>query len=103
MRSLPCRRGVAAFIDRRIDGSVKASIARANEFIVLTISVSDISKRTGAAQRFYQRHSELGALVLENTNLSPFAADIEALLGLPVFDTVWLINWFHSGLPPRRF
>lgn len=55
------------------------------------------------AQRFHQRHPELGALVLECTNLSPFAADIEALLGLPVFDTVSLINWFHSGLRPRQF
>lgn len=55
------------------------------------------------AQRFHRRHPELGALVLECTNLSPFAADIEAQLGLPVFDTVSLINWFHSGLRPRRF
>ena len=55
------------------------------------------------AQRFHQRHPELGALVLECTNLSPFAADIEALLGLPVFDTVSLLSWFHSGLRPRRF
>lgn len=55
------------------------------------------------AQRFHQRHPELGALVLECTNLSPFAADIQALLGLPVFDTVSLLNWFHSSLRPRRF
>lgn len=55
------------------------------------------------AQRFHQRHPELGALVLECTNLAPFAADIHALLGLPVFDTVSLLNWFHSGLRPRCF
>lgn len=55
------------------------------------------------AQRFYQQHPDLGALVLECTNLSPFAADIHAQLGLPVFDTVSLINWFHAGLRPRQF
>ncbi|MBS1230121.1 MAG: hypothetical protein H6R17_3398 [Proteobacteria bacterium] len=55
------------------------------------------------AKRFHQQYPDLGALVLECTNLSPFAADIHELLGLPVFDTVSLLNWFHGGLRPRRF
>jgi hypothetical protein len=41
--ALPCRRGIAAVIDRLIVGSVEASGACANEFILLNISISCIS------------------------------------------------------------
>jgi hypothetical protein len=52
---------------------------------------------------FHERHPEIGALLLECTNLAPFSADIHEALGLPVFDAVSLVNWFHAGLRPRRF
>jgi hypothetical protein len=52
---------------------------------------------------FRKRHPDIGALLLECTNLAPFSADINEALGLPVFDVVSLVNWFHAGLKPRRF
>jgi Asp/Glu/hydantoin racemase len=45
----------------------------------------------------------IGAIVLECTNLPPYAAAIEAAFGVPVYDIVSMITWFHSGLRPRRF
>lgn len=56
-----------------------------------------------AAIAMKETHPELGALVLECTNMSPYAADIAAAVGLPVFSIVSLISWFQSGLQPRRF
>jgi hypothetical protein len=52
---------------------------------------------------FRKRRPDIGALLLECTNLAPFSADINEALGLPVFDAVSLVNWFHAGLKPRRF
>jgi len=49
------------------------------------------------------KHPEVGAIVSECTNLTPFAADIASSTGLPVFDMVTLMNWFQQGICPRRF
>lgn len=56
-----------------------------------------------AATDFREKHPDIGALLLECTNLAPFSADLSATFGLPVFDVVSLVNWFHAGLRPRRF
>lgn len=54
------------------------------------------------ARDFYEKNPDLGAIVLECTNLAPFAPDISDALGLPVFDCVTLVNWFQGGLKPKR-
>jgi Asp/Glu/hydantoin racemase len=57
------------------------------------------------AQRLCAEHPEVGALVLECTNMPPFRADLQAATGLPVFDIVHLVQLVHTavghGLPPR--
>ena len=57
----------------------------------------------GAAAGLTARHPAIGALVLECTNMSPYSADVAAATGLPVYDFVTFLSWFHSGLRPRRF
>lgn len=56
-----------------------------------------------AAQALQQAHPELGALVLECTNMCPYAPDITAATGLPCFSMLSLVTWFQSGLSPRRY
>lgn len=56
-----------------------------------------------AAVQMQADHPTLGALVLECTNMGPYAADIAAATGLPVFSILSFISWFQSGLMPRRF
>ncbi|WPB87554.1 aspartate/glutamate racemase family protein [Sediminicoccus rosea] len=56
-----------------------------------------------AAARLTARHPEVGAIVLECTNMPPYAADVAEATGLPVHDIYSMINWFHAGLRPRRF
>ncbi len=46
---------------------------------------------------------DLGAVVLECTNMPPYAADVQAALGLPVYDIYSMITWFQAGLRPRVF
>jgi hypothetical protein len=57
------------------------------------------------AQRLCAEHPEVGAIVLECTNMPPFRADLQAATGLPVFDIVHLVQMVHTalghGLPPR--
>ena len=56
-----------------------------------------------AAARLTARHPEVGAIVLECTNMPPYAADVAEATGLPVHDIYAMICWFQAGLRPRRF
>jgi Asp/Glu/hydantoin racemase len=56
-----------------------------------------------AGQRLVDEHPEVAALLLECTNMAPYAAALRDQLGLPVFDIVSFMGWFHSSLAPRRF
>ena len=55
------------------------------------------------ARRLVTEHPQVGALVLECTNMCPYSADVAEAVGLPVYDFVSLVTWFRSGLTPRRF
>ena len=58
------------------------------------------------ARRMLEAHPEIGAIVLECTNMPPYRADVQAATGLPVFDITSLVRMVHEalqhGLPPRR-
>jgi len=56
-----------------------------------------------AARALCAEHPDIGALVLECTNMVPYAADVADVLGLPVFDFYSFVTWFQAGLSPRRF
>ncbi len=43
----------------------------------------------------------VGAVVLECTNMTPYAQAIRAATGRPVFTMAGFATWFHSGLSPR--
>ena len=65
----------------------------------------DLARRDNveAARELVSGHPAIGALVLECTNMTPFAADIGQAVGLPVFSMVSLVNWFQSSLQPRVY
>ena len=56
-----------------------------------------------AGQDLVRRHPEVGAVVLECTNMPPYAADLRALIGRPVYDIYSMVSWFHAGLRPRSW
>ena len=57
------------------------------------------------ARRLVAEHPDVGAIVLECTNMPPYAADVRRETGRPVFDIVSLVTMLHgalaAGLPPR--
>lgn len=56
-----------------------------------------------AGRRLKRQCPRLGAVVLECTNMSPFAGALRRELDAPVFGIYSFVLWFHAGLCPRRF
>ena len=56
-----------------------------------------------AASALLAAHDDIGAIVLECTNMPPYAAAVAKATGLPVFDIVTLVHWLHGALQPQRF
>jgi Asp/Glu/hydantoin racemase len=50
------------------------------------------------ARRLAAEHPDLGAIVLECTNMPPYTADIQRATGLPVFDIASLVAMVHGAL-----
>ncbi|MCW1956291.1 MAG: aspartate/glutamate racemase family protein [Roseobacter sp.] len=68
----------------------------------LDTAAAQVEIRT-AAQELCQRHPDIGALVLECTNMPPYAAAVAKATGLPVYSIYSFVSWFQSGLRPRIF
>ena len=56
-----------------------------------------------AADTLVRNHPEVGAIVLECTNMMPYAAALRRRTGRCVYDMYSFATWFHYGLEPRRF
>jgi len=54
-----------------------------------------------AGRALAEANPDLGAILLECTNMVPYAADINRATGLPVFSIYSFITWFQSALRPR--
>lgn len=50
-----------------------------------------------------ENHPDVGAIILECTNMAPYAAAIRQVTGLPVYSIYSFIQWFQAGLLPRQF
>lgn len=56
-----------------------------------------------AARDLLKTNPDLGGIVLECTNMCPYAPDIRADTGLPVWSMLSFVEWFQSGLQPRSY
>jgi Asp/Glu/hydantoin racemase len=56
-----------------------------------------------AGRTLMARHPDIGAIVLECTNMPPYAHALREALGVPVFDIYSLITWLHAGIRPCDF
>jgi len=57
----------------------------------------------GAARQLVEREPAVGAILLECSDMPPFAAAVHAAVGLPVFDFITMITWIHRALVPRPY
>jgi Asp/Glu/hydantoin racemase len=56
-----------------------------------------------AGAALVERHPDVGAILLECTNMLPYARALNEYLRLPVYDIYSFMIWFHAGLSPRDF
>lgn len=56
-----------------------------------------------AAARDLVQEGDIGAIILECSDMPPYAADVQAATGLPVFDFVTLIRWLASAVSQRPY
>jgi hypothetical protein len=56
-----------------------------------------------AGRQLLETHPDIGAIVLECTNMPPYAHALQTALGIPIYDIYSLITWLHAGLRPRNF
>jgi hypothetical protein len=77
----------------------RAILADAADFDVEAARADNVE----AARALQAAHPDLGALVLECTNMPPYAADIRSATGLPVYTIRSLLAWFQAGLAPPSY
>jgi hypothetical protein len=61
------------------------------------------AEMTEAARDLVQRHPDIGAIVMECSNMPPYAHLVHQVTGKPVFDFVTMINHLRAALSPRPF
>ncbi len=57
----------------------------------------------GVVRRLSARHPEIGAVLLECSDLPPYRKAVHEACSLPVFDYTTMINYVHATLTPREY
>lgn len=55
------------------------------------------------AKKLISERIDIGAILLECSDLPPYASDIQRVTGLPVFDFITLINWVKQAVVQKRY
>lgn len=55
------------------------------------------------AKAVVAEHPETGAILLECSDLPPYACEIQRATGLPVFDFISMINWVEHAVVQKRY
>jgi hypothetical protein len=58
---------------------------------------------TGLAVKLTSDNPQIGALLLECSDMPPFSWAVQNATGLPVFDFITMINWIHSAVVQRPY
>jgi len=93
-------RAVGARTDTPIEGLALDSLLRATLLDDrIELDVDEAARATvAAAERLVARHPEVAAIVLECTNLPPYADAVRAATGLPVHDITTLVRARLAGV-----
>ena len=57
----------------------------------------------GLACKMVEENPDIGAILLECSDMPPYAADIQAAVQLPVYDFITLINWLHNSVCQKPY
>lgn len=56
-----------------------------------------------AGRVLLDNNPDVGAILLECTNMAPYSRALQKAYGRPVFDIYSFLTWFHTALRPRQF
>jgi hypothetical protein len=56
-----------------------------------------------AAAELVEEHPEIGAILLECSDMPPYASDVQQAVNLPVYDFITLIKWVHSAVAQKPY
>ena len=56
-----------------------------------------------AAMKLVEENPDIGAILLECSDMPPYAAAVQAAVGLPVFDFITLIRYLHSSVAQKPY
>ncbi len=87
----------AAVVGMPADSEFVRAIREGDDTVAWEVLAREV---VATAAHALQRYPNSGAFLLECTNLAPFSALLQAEFGLPVYDTVTLVNSFYSALRP---
>ncbi len=82
------------------NGEFATKILRNHETLDVTRSREEL---IAGAKAVVERYPNTGALILECTNMVPYAAAVRAAIGIPVYSIYSFVIWFQAGLAPRQF
>lgn len=57
----------------------------------------------GLAKELVEENDDIGAILLECSDMPPYAAAIQAEVNLPVFDFITLINYVHNSVSQKPY
>lgn len=84
------------------DGGQEFTRAILNDEPRMDIAAAEQDVVNGALE-LVSKHTDIGAVLLECTNMCPYARAVSEAVRLPVFDIYSFVTWFHAGLRPRDF
>lgn len=58
---------------------------------------------TDLAEELVAKHDDLGAILLECSDMPPYASLVQEVTQLPVFDFITLIKWLRSGVAQKPY
>lgn len=96
-------------IGESTDGLIVSDVSELESFSAirwgkgLLDNVALSSDLTALAKRMKESHPDMGAILLECSDLPPYAYDIQQACGLPVYDFVTLIKWAALSVTQRRY
>ena len=57
----------------------------------------------GAAEKLVREHDDVGAILLECSDIPPYAYMVQDAVNLPVFDFITMINWAHQATTQQPY
>ena len=96
--------GVLAHVDASMDDIVLQDVGSMESFAPIRWGKTELDngKLTAdlaeLAKKVADENADVGAILLECSDLPPYAYAMQAATGLPVYDFITMINWAHSAV-----